>query len=53
VLVVQFNRPPELPTVIHPLLYKSPAKQLYGEFYDHGRRAVWLGKQVHYPCHPS
>jgi hypothetical protein len=43
---VQFHRPPQLPILLHPMLYKSDADALYGEYYDHGRRALWLGKLV-------
>ena len=29
------------------MLYNtSVAEQLYGGYYDHSRRAIWLGKQV-------
>ena len=42
----QFNRPAQLPILIHPMLYNTDADQLFGEYYDHGRRAIWLGRQV-------
>ena len=45
-VLLQFNRPGELPILLHPMLYKSDADQLYGEYYDHGLRAYWLGPQV-------
>lgn len=41
-----FNRPAQLPTLIHPMLYNTKADELFGEYLDHGRRAIWLGKQV-------
>ena len=46
VACAQFNRPAELPTLIHPMLYNTKADELFGEYFDHGRRAIWLGKQV-------
>ena len=46
VACAQFNRPAELPTLIHPMLYNTKADKLFGEYFDHGRRAIWLGKQV-------
>lgn len=33
------------------MLYNTPvAEQLYGGYYDHSRRAIWLGKQVRLPA---